>query len=619
MLRSLLPQNANPTHPLFVLNMRRRRWWKTGDNFIPFSRYVLVWSAVFWLSLFIIFVVSYGLYKAYVTPLQFRTYSFVSDIGNPLLFAALIAIGFGYLFDLFVLATTLNVINGEQRHLRWDLIRLTPQTPQSLVQALYDAGVMRVWRMTMILAGVRVAIVLGLALTFFVVMPVVEGTNIFVEMWESFIDYPMDFLGATALIGIMTVVFIAEPVWRMRSTVALGMAISAQVRSLVTAFVLAFPMMLFVWATMLGILWGTAFGMGSILFNFDIYDFEIWFFAVLFGVLGWMVYGLFRQIRERALRWTMRRAFIERTRWEYAQNIPRPFVWVWWQPHSEAPPNTPLLMQQARNLKWWCAVPNPAGVALWTMSWSALFSAFVMLVGMIWFWEREVGFILHSAYAMSNWRNDSRMVLLSVLTLGWFLALPLDSLVMLSVANGARRWERAREAYALNLHPMRAFLGIRAAARLRQWRLVSIITGVRVGLVLIGGLVTLLNIYLYHIDALVIDRQLPELLWYLLLYGLALLIAFFWPMLQVRLGASVSLLLTVFVGRRGWWWLTYATLVLLMVVSVFSQLFLFIAIDWEWDAEEGIAILFMVMLVMLAIEQAVLAIIRWRATIRAAK
>jgi magnesium-transporting ATPase (P-type) len=116
---------------------------------------------------------------------------------------------------------------------RWELIRLTPLREGHIIRSKHAAAQLRQWGLILSLISIRVALVV---LLFFVtLLPYADSSNLRFTAYLS--DEPTTltviefvFLSLqSAGLFVLGIVFLLEPIWRVRGMTALGLAISARV------------------------------------------------------------------------------------------------------------------------------------------------------------------------------------------------------------------------------------------------------------------------------------------------------------------------------------------------------------------------------------------------------
>lgn len=108
--------------------------------------------------------------------------------------------------------------------------------------------------------GLRIGIIVLVLLHLFIV-PYLDGyeNNFLEDLSNSFVNYPIEFSTSLLTLIIFTIIYLIEPLWRMRALTALGMAISAQIHNLVFSTLAGLGSLLAVWISqaliMGGIIW----------------------------------------------------------------------------------------------------------------------------------------------------------------------------------------------------------------------------------------------------------------------------------------------------------------------------------------------------------------------------
>lgn len=484
MLHQWLMLSPTPIpHPIFQINMRRLRWWRNGRTPSLYGAEVVVWTVLLLLISWVFFLVArYAVYSTNAT--AFRSIYRLTD-GNwtLLLWSGGISIALSYLLDFAIMALTVNSINGERNALRWDLVQLTPLSGQSVLTALHGASMLRLWRMTMIVIGTRVAVVLAILLNGFFVEPVLRDESL-LRMWYDIVEYPMETAYLVLLCMLLGAVFILEPLWRLQATTAIAMGVSAQVRRFVTAITLAFLMMVLVWILMAALaaggiwllVWTT-----DRLYNIVGYDNSAEMFVILVTVGGFtleaaFVYHSFRLIRAGGLRWALRRTSTIQERW-VAPPRPDGYPWWnglrWWLPHSGIQPGNPLFDFHVRQVGWWQSDRSP--VLRWWLL--AAWTSFAVLL------VSAVGYVA-LAWASADAMSDAD-ALVGLMEQGAWWAV-LVGLIMVTMLDLPASGAAARAVTALqvrvdddllaltNLRPKQLVEAFRALARLQAWAVVTV-------------------------------------------------------------------------------------------------------------------------------------------------
>lgn len=242
--------------PVFWLETRHRRFVR---NFSRQSRFLVLVAVGFIVILWAIPLLnatpagsSAGYYYA-------SSYAFTSSTTMGWLMVA--SIGFNFLLDMVCLAMSLNSISGDINRGHWDLLRLTPLRETEIISAKHAFVQIRSWRMTMWVIGLRIGIVV-LVLLHLSIIPYLDEyeNNFFEDLSRSFMEYPVEVSSSLFILSIFTIIYLVEPLWRMRALTALGMAISARIHNLVFSTLAGLGSLIAVWISqamiMGGIIWG---------------------------------------------------------------------------------------------------------------------------------------------------------------------------------------------------------------------------------------------------------------------------------------------------------------------------------------------------------------------------
>lgn len=236
-------------HPVFARDIKGARWAWPREQFRRKSLRLLllthVGMIVIWLALSLLWYLDIMRvsYYAYI-PLQ-AWYNGASNAFSLLVLGAILA---GVALDFNSVQASLNTISGEMAAGRWDLLRLTALREEGIVNAKYAAAQLRGWRLMTIVVSARVS-VLTIFLLFILILPYfIYGYNSFLRgFFDSLIYDPLSTLIGLATFVLTCLVFVLEPLWRMKTMTALGMAVSAQVLNPALATLAGIGSVLAVW------------------------------------------------------------------------------------------------------------------------------------------------------------------------------------------------------------------------------------------------------------------------------------------------------------------------------------------------------------------------------------
>ncbi|MBC7811459.1 MAG: hypothetical protein H7175_09935, partial [Burkholderiales bacterium] len=224
-----------------------------------------------------------------------------------LAWAALISILGNLLLDFVSLWVSMTAIGGEVSAGRWDLLRLTSLREDGIVEAKHALAQLRAWRITLVVVGLRLGLVIILALHGFVLLPLFgNGGDIF-----GYSDFGTGVVLYTTL-AIFFAVYIFEPLWRMRTQTALGMMVSTYTRSVVYAALGSLGMMIAVLVVQALIIAAIGFVISVLTrgFGYTSQLSSMCFILVVCSATAVIIYMFYRTVGEWALGRTTRRAFI---------------------------------------------------------------------------------------------------------------------------------------------------------------------------------------------------------------------------------------------------------------------------------------------------------------------
>lgn len=160
---------------------------------------------------------------------------------NVVFWLLLIALGSGTLLDMQALRAALPSISSEVNARRWELLRLTPLRESSIVSAKHAAAQLRVWRALALVVGLRAATAALFMVNVFGLSYVLSGMPPLAR--NDLAAIPL----ILATVAVLTVLFVFEPLWRVRTMTALGMVISSYVLDSPLSTLIAAIALLAVW------------------------------------------------------------------------------------------------------------------------------------------------------------------------------------------------------------------------------------------------------------------------------------------------------------------------------------------------------------------------------------
>ncbi len=229
-----------------------------------------------------------------------------------------LAWGAGGLLDVVSIQAGIIPIGDEVLKRRWDLLRLTTLPHWGLVRAKHAAARLRVWRMTSLIVGVRLAVLGFSLLADFAVQLLTIGRSYRLEsLILDFVEAPIDMLVTLLTVGAFVLWYVLEPFWRMQALTGLGLWISTRVSHHTMAMLAGFGAALLIWilqAVLLGLLYWFFYLLLSALsrsYYVDSYDStsNLFFnvaFCFIVGSSGLSIFGFFRLLQSLGLRGAQR-------------------------------------------------------------------------------------------------------------------------------------------------------------------------------------------------------------------------------------------------------------------------------------------------------------------------
>lgn len=188
------------------------------------------------------------------------------------------------MLDYLCLSASMHNLSAEIRSGRWALLQLTPLDKRQILASEHAVAQVRAWRLMVIGMCVRIWVI---------VLMVVHYT--LVKFDDLTLLFAVFFFGHV-------IIFIREPLWRMRVVTAIGLAIAAQARLSAMAYPAAIGVtflftlvywLLFYLVLLVSIVSGLA-----------------WFCGPLISLfLWWVVRGYYRRLEARAMSYATRHAF----------------------------------------------------------------------------------------------------------------------------------------------------------------------------------------------------------------------------------------------------------------------------------------------------------------------
>lgn len=203
--------------------------------------------------------------------------------------------------DFLSIAASINSINGDVLGGRWDLYKLAGVRAGYFTIGKHGVAQMRVWRTVMTVIGVRAA-----AILLFLASNLVSILMTVPDYFQY--DLSMDTLFLQLFIGLILAgipgwFFLFEPILRLRTMTAVGLMISAHVRSPSMSPLAAFGFTAGLWIMQLAIFGAVGCGTSALLFPLLLYGTgAVCGLPVLFGLLIAAMYAYYDVLKNFSLR-----------------------------------------------------------------------------------------------------------------------------------------------------------------------------------------------------------------------------------------------------------------------------------------------------------------------------
>ncbi len=234
-----LPHSAvAPANPLFAYAMRKVKWWHSWESPLLYGAYIVAWTVGT-----LVFIGANGLVNMMLTTLwpgfgySAGELQFITEEHSTVVLWAFLGSVFAALFlDYVVLGRTLHSLISRRTSELGDLLHMTNMTGAQVVAAQHAIARVRVWRLTLLLFGWRLAALTLIAANTFWVEPLVAVRS---PSADFIVLSPSAYGSRTAQIlfgGLVLTFLTLEVLWRVRMVTALGVTLATRFRSLSAAF-----------------------------------------------------------------------------------------------------------------------------------------------------------------------------------------------------------------------------------------------------------------------------------------------------------------------------------------------------------------------------------------------
>lgn len=227
-------------HPILKLELKRARWLRP-DARTRLHR--MLGRRISWLVIFMLVVIILDLLKLwqrfehYFATNSYYYYSGDLPSGYMLLGAILLSLLFVIVGDFYYLIRSLKAITPERESGHWDMVRLLPVPPKVILDAKIGALQLQAWRILLLEYTPRFYLVISFPI--YLMLTSLRYIS-FYSYDFSYRIFTLDNLLSLLILTVMTLLYLAEAGWRMRTLTAIGVAISSRSRNLTSNFVAGF-------------------------------------------------------------------------------------------------------------------------------------------------------------------------------------------------------------------------------------------------------------------------------------------------------------------------------------------------------------------------------------------
>jgi hypothetical protein len=220
-------------HPILRLDLKRSRWLQPDPRARLHGMFWRTIRRVVIVALLLVIIDLITVIGSLRT--SGRTIYYSDDLPSSYVIFGAMLLLFGMLVigDFFYLIRSLKAITPERASGHWDMVRLMPMHPKTILDAKYAAVQLQSWRILLIEYIPRLFLL-------FAAPPYLLLSNIQYRTYS----YPSIFrwsdLANVAGITLFFLIILLEAGWRMRALTAIGLALSSRSRSLTTNFVVGF-------------------------------------------------------------------------------------------------------------------------------------------------------------------------------------------------------------------------------------------------------------------------------------------------------------------------------------------------------------------------------------------
>ncbi|MFN8420924.1 MAG: hypothetical protein U0528_17030 [Anaerolineae bacterium] len=237
------------TNPVFDFELRHLKWLAQPQRLWRYSAVIQMLPSLI-LSVIYVLVLNEWLHQWIANGrglTSFQSYTFYDAAALWIIIIMAASLLLALVGGWYYLGVTVNSINQEMNSGRWDQLRLTPLAPESIIAAKETIAEVRAWRVMNIEVALRLLLLtlllLLLLLPFDVLaagQPYITSLSTIGSILRGFQEKPLSTAVDALLVLVVAVTYAYEPRWRMQALVAMGLALSSQIRNTSMASLAAF-------------------------------------------------------------------------------------------------------------------------------------------------------------------------------------------------------------------------------------------------------------------------------------------------------------------------------------------------------------------------------------------
>lgn len=245
-LNALVPQASRMiAHPVYQSEVRHLRRGRSLDGLVAYSlrrvAFICALAVIVW-ALFV-----WDHYRGMHAGIYTYGWAARRASENIIVWLGFVSVVGMMLLDFIAMMAAVRGVNTDRDRRRWDLVRLTPLGRRDIITAKHIIAQMRCWWFTTMLTGLRLAAALLLVIQFSALSTGSPPRTALVEWLNDLPTQPLTQITDLGLALALLTFFLLDPLLRMRLFTALGLAISARVRSELLAVLAGLASMALLW------------------------------------------------------------------------------------------------------------------------------------------------------------------------------------------------------------------------------------------------------------------------------------------------------------------------------------------------------------------------------------